>query len=462
MSHGGHDSCLYKPGTWLLFRGGSAVLLADVEVGSVLVRDLWALVAADAPLDALLRLIAVTDRSALPSFALAHLHAGRRVVLRGSATVRLDDAERLSCPAGITSWLEHPVDVSVESLTLLSGQVGADEELPLLGGISRASSVHLGQGASNVSAPPGVVAATAVDELPTTLGVPAPLSGASPPVPEADPRVGGAYDYLFEATQARSIGAAAVREVPPVPEPSLEPSVEVEVVERGVDAAPAAHGVEGGDGAVPAPPETAAPGDQPIIAAVPGMPFRTPTTYQPPASMIASEVEERTVSRAAPRPSFTPPPGTVTIKALRCRIGHANPPQNTTCRICGAEVPAGAPIDVPQPNLGVIRLSTGATFALDRAAILGRDPRPTGAPGFGSPHLIRVPSPGSVISRVHLEVTLDGWHVLVVDPGTPNGTFVTIPGTEQQRLRPSEPLQIPPGTVVNLADEVTFVYEASG
>ncbi len=54
---------------------------------------------------------------------------------------------------------------------------------------------------------------------------------------------------------------------------------------------------------------------------------------------------------------------------------------------------------------------------------------------------------------------LDGWHVLVRDLGSTNGTTVTLPGQEPVRLRPTEDQGIEPGTVVTLADEVVLTYE---
>jgi pSer/pThr/pTyr-binding forkhead associated (FHA) protein len=67
---------------------------------------------------------------------------------------------------------------------------------------------------------------------------------------------------------------------------------------------------------------------------------------------------------------------------------------------------------------------------------------------------------GADISRSHLEVSLDEWHVLVTDLKSTNGTVVTLPGRSPERLRPGQALMIEPGTVVTLADEVHFTYEA--
>ena len=66
------------------------------------------------------------------------------------------------------------------------------------------------------------------------------------------------------------------------------------------------------------------------------------------------------------------------------------------------------------------------------------------------------------ISRNHAEVVLEGWHVLVRDLGSTNGTTVTLPGQEPVRLRPTEDHGIEPGAVITLADEVSLTYEVDG
>ena len=61
-----------------------------------------------------------------------------------------------------------------------------------------------------------------------------------------------------------------------------------------------------------------------------------------------------------------------------------------------------------------------------------------------------------MISRTHLRVTLSGWHVLVTDLNSTNGTMVTMPGRDPEQLPPGVPVPIRPGTVVALAEGVDF------
>jgi len=152
-----------------------------------------------------------------------------------------------------------------------------------------------------------------------------------------------------------------------------------------------------------------------------------------------------------------------TVPALICPAGHLNPPSEATCRRCGAALPLD-PVLVPRPVLGVLRLSLGDVITLDRGVVMGRNPRtdfagPNDPGGEERPHVVKLPSAEGDVSRTHLRVTLDGWHVLVTDLNSTNGTLVTLPGRDPEQLRPGEPLLIRPGTVVTLAEGIDFRYE---
>jgi hypothetical protein len=149
------------------------------------------------------------------------------------------------------------------------------------------------------------------------------------------------------------------------------------------------------------------------------------------------------------------------VPALICPAGHVNSPSEADCRRCGATLPNDAVV-APRPVLGVLRLSTGAVVTLDRGVVMGRSPRTdfAGAAGEQRPHVVTLPSADGDISRTHLRVTLNGWHVLVTDLNSTNGTLVALPGRDPEQLRPGEPVPIKPGTVVTLADGIDFRYEA--
>jgi hypothetical protein len=149
-----------------------------------------------------------------------------------------------------------------------------------------------------------------------------------------------------------------------------------------------------------------------------------------------------------------------TVHAVLCPSSHPSPPSSSACRVCGVPLPEQDPVTVPRPVLGVLRLSTGDVITLDRGVVMGRNPR-TDFDGEERPHIVKLPSGDGDISRTHLQVSLDGWHVLVADLKSTNGTLVTLPGRDPERLRPGEPVPIQPGTVVTLSDDIHFRYEAA-
>jgi hypothetical protein len=61
--------------------------------------------------------------------------------------------------------------------------------------------------------------------------------------------------------------------------------------------------------------------------------------------------------------------------------------------------------------------------------LLGRAPKVNAELSAAErPHLVRVTSPQNDISRNHVEIVLEGWHVLIRDLGSTNGTTVALPG----------------------------------
>ena len=91
---------------------------------------------------------------------------------------------------------------------------------------------------------------------------------------------------------------------------------------------------------------------------------------------------------------------------------------------------------------------------LDRSAIVGRRPRASRVSVHDVPQLVTVPSPQQDISRSHLELRLEGWHVVALDLGTTNGTTLYREGADPLRLRPREGVVLHEGDVLDLGDGV--------
>ena len=308
-------------------------------------------------------------------------------------------------------------------------------------------------GTVTMTAPPGAAAGTGP---PSASGpLPAPADGPAPAAAEE-------YDFLWGATQARSAADAAIG----APDAGVvsPPAFPVPGAFDGMSAGTRSAGPGAGTGTA--------------MSAQPSLP---PVTSSPPPAAgglidampwgpdpaVPDEADETgfTVKRGnlpGPATWTAPPPDKIgpAVPALICPAGHVNPPTETRCRRCGAALPPD-PVVVPRPVLGVLRLSVGDMISLDRDVVMGRNPKPDlpVADGEERPHVVRLPSVDGDISRTHVRVTLDGWHVLVTDLNSTNGTLVMLPGREPEQLRPGQPMPIKPGTVVTLADGIDFRYE---
>jgi hypothetical protein len=147
-----------------------------------------------------------------------------------------------------------------------------------------------------------------------------------------------------------------------------------------------------------------------------------------------------------------------TVMATYCPQGHVNPPYAPTCRVCQTAIARQDPQRAPRPLLGRLRLPTGETVPLDRGVVLGRKPVPVN-PHAPLPHLVAAPQEASFVSRMHLQIELDGWLVICRDLGSRGGTSLTMPGRAPERLRAMEPHVLEPGCRVSLADQYEVVYE---
>ena len=172
---------------------------------------------------------------------------------------------------------------------------------------------------------------------------------------------------------------------------------------------------------------------------------------------VEMTVDRRTLATAEPEGGAGP-----LVLSVLCPAGHASSPHSTKCRTCGRDIPPQQAFLSPRPPLGVLRLSTGDVVTLDRGVLFGRSPKINAdLPAAERPHLVKLPSPDKDISRNHVEVFIDGWYVLVRDLGSVNGTTVALPGEQPLRLRPSDQQGIEAGTVVTIADSVSFTYEVN-
>lgn len=187
-----------------------------------------------------------------------------------------------------------------------------------------------------------------------------------------------------------------------------------------------------------------------------------PTMAEVPAAGQPSDPDEElrmTLDRnKIAAPSIT---ATETVLAALCPLGHLSPAFAPQCRICGRAIAPQQPQTIARPTLGRLVLPDNESVDLDRPVIFGRAPKLLDEHGE-RPHLINVSQYGEYLSRMHLEISLQGWHVLARDLHSTSGSSVTLPGRQPETLRPEEPMVLEGGSLVDLAGSYVFRFEVSG
>ncbi|MBF4572079.1 FHA domain-containing protein [Herbiconiux sp. VKM Ac-1786] len=496
---------LYSPGAWraVVAPGGIAVLPPAVDA-ALLGRIRAALDSGDG-LGAVLSSLAEAfggGFSALPPFAVVAFGDGEsRLAVRGEVSVSIseDSGPVVVSGAGVSTWSERAVPSAAGFVVSTPEASAGGERFAIVSGVVLVSEVAVASGAAIASPPaaaPTAVVAPAPEAAPEVA--PAPSAAPAPEVapepaaaPEAEPEPApepapvpdveltqdvaselensqaeelestqaelpdDAYDHLWGATVVKSVEDAAVRELddeeaegesaaapatPPAPAPAPQTPAP----------APAPLTPPPAPTAAPAVPGTGLIDSVPgfgSVGAASGSPALLGTTV-PPAAPSQPQTP------AAPAPLATPAASqadddhdglTVTVSELEAmrRLADAAP--------AAAELPADA--------LGRIVLSTGESYPLDRPVIIGRRPRANRVQADAVPVLVTVASPEQDISRNHLEIRLEGRHVLAVDLATTNGSVLHREGTPPKRLGPNEPELVLSGDVIDLGDGVTVAFE---
>ncbi len=134
------------------------------------------------------------------------------------------------------------------------------------------------------------------------------------------------------------------------------------------------------------------------------------------------------------------------VEGRVCSNGHVNDPASETCAVCGAAL---GPVTsrVQRPPLGRLTANNGQTMVVERSLIIGRKPVEAPEVAAGQHGTFVVPATESGVSRVHAEIRIDHWNVLLVDRNSANGTFVKPSGLDEWiRLDPGHAVQITHGT----------------
>ena len=298
------------------------------------------------------------------------------------------------------------------------------------------------------------------------------------------------YDHLWDKTVVRSIEDAAVRTgeeddggtpaagEPAVPDMAVPETADQETTDE-----------ETGAQEAPAPAPLSAPSQAGLIDSVPWAtggdrapgpevpPSFTPMPASEPHGVAEGDHDGQTILKSdlptsgmqqagqgqedgqAAEPGRSGVAGNGPLVLARvCPGGHANPPTSSQCFTCGMQLPDVA-VQVPRPRLGRLRLSTGELIDLDESIVIGRQPSVSRVQGGTMPRLVQVASPGGDISRSHVEVRLEGWHVMLCDLKATNGTVLVREGQPPRRLAQNEMAIILDGDIAELGDDVSLRFE---
>ncbi|MGS0687440.1 FHA domain-containing protein, partial [Nakamurella sp. GG22] len=165
----------------------------------------------------------------------------------------------------------------------------------------------------------------------------------------------------------------------------------------------------------------------------------------------------------APRPGSPAQPSHVLVKGFRCSRNHHNDPRVSFCSVCGIRMDqrTGILVDGRRPPLGLLVLDIGATFVLDDNYLIGRNPEVDEAVIRSRLRPIRLDDDSGTLSRVHAEIRLEGWDVLLLDRGSANGTHIAGAGQSGwTRLAPQQPVVLAPGMHVRVGRRM-FTFESA-
>ena len=229
-----------------------------------------------------------------------------------------------------------------------------------------------------------------------------------------------------------------------------------------------------------APPVASAPAAPPVPPSpdpgppLPVPPGAAPPTLRPPRRSEQIHGSHRHEARRPPLPlagakvaarpaGARDQPAHVVVKGFRCSRNHLNDPRVSFCSVCGIRMDqrTGILVDGRRPPLGLLVLDIGATFVLDDNYLLGRNPETDEAVVSGRLRPIRLDDDSGTLSRVHAEIRLQGWDVVLVDRGSANGTYVAAaqqPGWT--RLAPRAAFVLAPGTHVRTGRRM-FTFESA-
>ncbi|MGB3735225.1 MAG: FHA domain-containing protein [Ilumatobacter sp.] len=450
-------------GTTAFEPGGDVALVARQTVG-LIERDnpstrerLWGLVSDDAPLDDILDELSSTGLKALPDFGLAQVEGSAiRIVARGRTTISAELSSGSTHeidPSGVRTWIEELVeDVASITITLpvLDDAPPSGEKFAVLAGSVPASSLTRRYDAPDdhaADAESGAGWTAGGTETSSTSATSDDDEIASVSEVELD-----LVDDIHEPGSAA--GDSSLDDQ--ASDPSASP-LDITADPVPTDSASAAP--------VPANPQPASPQPPPPGSSPAGPPPSSPRAGGTPPS--AAPPDSTVV--AGPDDGPTPGPGSSVFDddfddhAAGSVTGAAPGDHDgmTAGRAVSEDQPADDDAPTGAPVHGVLAFSNGERVQVDRAVLIGRNPKVAEAVEGGLPHIMKFDGPGQGLSRTHAEIRLVDGEVLIEDLQSTNGTEVQLPGQQRRRLRSGEPVVIVPGTLIDFGEELHCTLESS-
>jgi hypothetical protein len=144
------------------------------------------------------------------------------------------------------------------------------------------------------------------------------------------------------------------------------------------------------------------------------------------------------------------------VFGVRCPANHFSDPTKPRCLFCNAELDLGQSQLGPRPILGQLVFSDGRVVSMNRSVLVGR--KPTEIAGVAA-ELVAFPD-DMMLSRLHLEVRLIEWSVVVIDRQSANGTNIVHPDGRPVACRSNIENPLVSGSTVTFG-KASFTFEST-
>jgi len=147
------------------------------------------------------------------------------------------------------------------------------------------------------------------------------------------------------------------------------------------------------------------------------------------------------------------------VAGIRCGREHFNHPLARYCAVCGISLAGDNHRLVlgHRPPLGVLVADDGSVFSVDSDYVLGREPGDDPKVRDGRARALVMDDDEHSVSRIHGELSLQEWAVMLCDRHSASGTYIKLPGAARwTRLAAETPTEILPGSRIAIGRRTIF------